>query len=296
MNSATIESVISAEQEQEQAARAAPAGISLTQPPLQATAIAVQGLSKSFGSTAVLHDINLSIEAGKVTCLIGPSGSGKSTLLRCMAFLEEATAGGILINGQPLGFETGPGGERKRLSEPRIREVRSQIGMCFQQFNLWPHMTALDNVCEALVSVKKMTRADAHKIGMAQLAKVGLQARAKHYPAQLSGGQQQRVAIARALALAPRIMLFDEPTSALDPELTGEVLKVMRDLAAEGMTMVVVSHEIGFAASVGSKIVFLDQGRILLEGAPQQVFSKPRHPRLEQFLDTYLDRGAAMLV
>ena len=156
MNSATIESVISAEQEP--AARAAPAGISLTQPPLQATAIAVQGLSKSFGSTAVLHDINLSIEAGKVTCLSGPSGSGKSTLLRCMAFLEEATAGGILINGQPLGFETGPGGERKRLSEPRIREVRSQIGMCFQQFNLWPHMTALDNVCEALVSVKNDTR------------------------------------------------------------------------------------------------------------------------------------------
>ena len=259
-------------------------------------AISVRGVSKSFGPVEVLHNIDLDIEAGQVTCLIGPSGSGKSTLLRCMAFLEEATAGTILINGQPLGFEQQANGQRLRLSAERTREVRSQIGMCFQQFNLWPHMTALGNVSEALKTVRGVPRAEAEERAMAQLKKVGLEARADHYPSQLSGGQQQRVAIARALALEPKIMLFDEPTSSLDPELTGEVLNVMRALADDGMTMVVVSHEIGFAASVGAKIAFLDQGRLLLEGTPQKVFGKPRHPRLDQFLDTYLDRGAAMLV
>ena len=265
-------------------------------PTMTKHAITVQGLSKSFGQTEVLHDVNLNIEEGQVTCLIGPSGSGKSTLLRCMAFLEEATAGTITINDQPLGFEALPNGERRRLSPEQIRAVRLQIGMCFQQFNLWPHMTALGNVSEALRTVQKMSKPEAEERAMVQLKKVGLEARADHYPSQLSGGQQQRVAIARALALEPKIMLFDEPTSSLDPELTGEVLNVMRALAADGMTMVVVSHEIGFAASMGSKIAFLDHGRLLLEGTPQQVFGKPRHPRLDQFLDTYLDRGAAMLV
>jgi polar amino acid transport system ATP-binding protein len=265
-------------------------------PTMTKHAITVQGLSKSFGQTQVLHDVDLNIEEGQVTCLIGPSGSGKSTLLRCMAFLEEATAGTITINGQPLGFEALPNGERRRLSPEQIRAVRLQIGMCFQQFNLWPHMTALGNVSEALKTVQKMSKPEADERAMVQLKKVGLEARADHYPSQLSGGQQQRVAIARALALEPKIMLFDEPTSSLDPELTGEVLNVMRALAADGMTMVVVSHEIGFAASMGSKIAFLDHGRLLLEGTPQQVFGKPRHPRLDQFLDTYLDRGAAMLV
>ncbi len=259
-------------------------------------AISVRGVSKSFGPVEVLHNIDLDIEAGQVTCLIGPSGSGKSTLLRCMAFLEEATTGSILVNGQPLGFSLDANGQRVRLSAERTREVRSQIGMCFQQFNLWPHMTALGNVSEALKTVRGIPRAEAEERAMAQLKKVGLEERAGHYPSQLSGGQQQRVAIARALALEPKIMLFDEPTSSLDPELTGEVLNVMRALAEDGMTMVVVSHEIGFAASVGSKIAFLDQGRLLLEGSPQTVFGKPRHPRLDQFLDTYLDRGAAMLV
>jgi polar amino acid transport system ATP-binding protein len=259
-------------------------------------AISVQGLSKSFGPTQVLHSVDLNIEEGQVTCLIGPSGSGKSTLLRCMAFLEEATEGTITINGQPLGFEPLPDGTRRRLPPEQIRTVRSQIGMCFQQFNLWPHMTALGNVSEALKTVKKISKSEAEGLAMVQLKKVGLEARADHYPSQLSGGQQQRVAIARALALEPKIMLFDEPTSSLDPELTGEVLNVMRGLAQDGMTMVVVSHEIGFAASVGGKIAFLDHGKLLLEGTPQQVFGKPRHPRLDQFLDTYLDRGAAMLV
>lgn len=259
-------------------------------------AISVRSVSKSFGPIEVLHNIDLDIEAGQVTCLIGPSGSGKSTLLRCMAFLEETTTGSILIECQPLGFEQAADGLRVRLSPERIREARSAIGMCFQQFNLWPHMTALGNVSEALKTVRGIARAEAEERAMAQLKKVGLEARADHYPSQLSGGQQQRVAIARALALEPKIMLFDEPTSSLDPELTGEVLNVMRALAEDGMTMVVVSHEIGFAASVGAKIAFLDHGRLLLEGSPQQVFGKPRHPRLDQFLDTYLDRGAAMLV
>ncbi|MEI7515984.1 MAG: amino acid ABC transporter ATP-binding protein, partial [Betaproteobacteria bacterium] len=221
---------------------------------------------------------------------------GKSTFLRCMAFLEEATTGTILVNGEPLGFAQEEGGQRVRLSPQRIREVRSQVGMCFQQFNLWPHMTALGNVSEALKTVRKMPRAQAEERAMEQLKKVGLEQRAGFYPSQLSGGQQQRVAIARALALEPKIMLFDEPTSSLDPELTGEVLNVMRSLAADGMTMVVVSHEIGFAASVAHRIAFLDHGRLLLNGTPEEVFGKPRHPRLDQFLDTYLDRGAAMLV
>lgn len=261
-----------------------------------ASAISVRGVSKRFGQTEVLHGIDLDIAHGQVTCVIGPSGSGKSTLLRCMAFLEEATAGTILINGEPLGFSQQQGSERVRLSPQRIREVRSHIGMCFQQFNLWPHMTALGNVSEALKTARGVPKALAEERAMAQLKKVGLEDRAGHYPSQLSGGQQQRVAIARALACEPKIMLFDEPTSSLDPELTGEVLKVMRDLAADGMTMVVVSHEIGFAASVAHRITFLDQGRLLLQGTPSEVFGKPRHPRLDQFLDTYLDRGAAMLV
>ena len=262
----------------------------MTQP-----AIAIQHVSKSFGQTEVLQDISLDIPAGMVTCLIGPSGSGKSTLLRCVAFLEEASAGIILVNGEPLGFSAASNGGRVRLPPASIRTVRARIGMVFQQFNLWPHMTALGNVSEALKTVRGLSRGEAEARAMRQLDKVGLSERAGHYPSQLSGGQQQRVAIARALALEPQIMLFDEPTSSLDPELTGEVLNVMRALAADGMTMVVVSHEIGFAASVGQQIAFLDKGRLLLTGTPQEVFGKPRHPRLDQFLDTYLDRGAAML-
>ncbi|TWD47974.1 amino acid ABC transporter ATP-binding protein (PAAT family) [Agrobacterium vitis] len=258
-------------------------------------AISVFKLVKRFGSNTVLSDINLDIPEGKVSCLIGPSGSGKSTLLRCMAFLEEASEGMITVNGEALGYFERPDGQRERLPAGQIRAVRSKIGMVFQQFNLWPHMTALGNVSEALKTVHKVPKREAEDRAMVQLKKVGLENRAGHYPSQLSGGQQQRVAIARALALQPKIMLFDEPTSALDPELTGEVLNVMRDLAAEGMTMVVVSHEIGFAATVGQQISFLDQGKLLFTGAPSDVFAKPRHPRLEQFLDTYLDRGASML-
>ena len=263
---------------------------------MTSAALSIKGLHKRFGETQVLHGLDLEIPRGQVSCLIGPSGSGKSTLLRCMAFLEEATSGMILVNGEPLGFSENGEGKRVKLPAARIRSVRSQIGMVFQQFNLWPHMTALGNVSEALKTVRRLPRREAEERAMAQLRKVGLENRAGHYPSQLSGGQQQRVAIARALALEPKIMLFDEPTSSLDPELTGEVLNVMRALAADGMTMVVVSHEIGFAASVGHKIAFLDHGRLILNGTPQEVFRKPRHARLDQFLDTYIDRGAAMLI
>ena len=247
-------------------------------------AISVRGVSKRFGQTEVLHGIDLDIPNGQVTCVIGPSGSGKSTLLRCMAFLEEATEGTILISGEPLGFSQEAGGQRVRLGPQRIREVRSHIGMCFQQFNLWPHMTALGNVSEALKTARSVPKAQAEERAMAQLRKVGLEDRAGHYPSQLSGGQQQRVAIARALACEPKIMLFDEPTSSLDPELTGEVLKVMRDLAAEGRTMIVVTHEMGFAREVSNHVLFLHQGRVEEQGHPRDVLSHPQSDRLQQFL------------
>jgi polar amino acid transport system ATP-binding protein len=261
-----------------------------------ASAISIRHLCKSYGQAEVLHGIDLEIARGTTTCLIGPSGSGKSTLLRCVAFLEAATRGTILVNGQPLGFEEQPDGRRVRLPAHTIRKVRSGIGMVFQQFNLWPHMTALGNVTEALVTVQGLPRQEADARGMAQLQRVGLEARARHYPSELSGGQQQRVAIARALALQPKILLFDEPTASLDPELTGEVLNVMRDLGGAGMTMIIVTHEIGFAATVGDRIVFLDHGRVLLNGTPTELFAGARHPRLTQFLETYLDRGTAMLL
>ena len=260
------------------------------------SAVIAKNVSKSFGKTEVLNGIDFEIAGGATTCLIGPSGSGKSTLLRCIAFLEETTSGTISILGEPLGFSEDAEGRRTRLPAQRIRAVRSQIGMVFQQFNLWPHMTALGNVREALITVQRLPRKEADARAMVQLERVGLGNRATHYPAELSGGQQQRVAIARALALQPKILLFDEPTSSLDPELTGEVLNVMRELATEGMTMVVVTHEIGFAATVGQHIGFLDHGKLLLKGPPQEVFGEPRHPRLAQFLETYLDRGAATLV
>ena len=259
-------------------------------------AVRIRDVHKSFGSTEVLKGIELSVPKGSTTCLLGPSGSGKSTLLRCIAFLEETTSGIIEIDGDPLGFADEGGGRRTRLSPSETRRVRARIGMVFQQFNLWPHMTALGNVTEALVTVQGMKRAAANELGKEQLARVGLSDRGHHYPSELSGGQQQRVAIARALALSPDILLFDEPTASLDPELTGEVLNVMRELAKTGMTLVVVTHEIGFAASVGEKIAFLDHGKLLLDGPPGEIFAPPRHPRLEQFLETYLDRGAATLV
>lgn len=259
-------------------------------------AVRTRKLVKDFGATRVLDGISLEVARGEVTCIVGPSGSGKSTLLRCIAFLEEPSEGFIEIDGEPLGFASGPDGRRVRLPLSVTRQVRSHVGMVFQQFNLWPHMTALGNVSEALVRVRRLPRKEAEARAMARLEAVGLAQRAGHYPSELSGGQQQRVAIARALALEPRILLFDEPTSSLDPELTGEVLNVMRDLAGSGITMIVVTHEIGFAASVASRIVFLDHGKVLVEGSSAEVFGKPRHARIDQFLETYLDRGAATLL
>jgi polar amino acid transport system ATP-binding protein len=258
-------------------------------------AVTVTGLVKRFGAVTVLDGVDLVAPAGEVTCLIGPSGSGKSTLLRCVALLETPSAGSITVGGRPLGFRM-EAGRPVPLPAAETRAVRSQIGMVFQQFNLWPHKTALGNVAEALLTVRHLPRQAAEATAMAQLEKIGLADRARHYPAQLSGGQQQRVAIARALALEPKLMLFDEPTSSLDPELTGEVLNVMRTLAAEGMSMIVVSHAIGFVASVASRVVFLDQGRVVVSGTPEQVFARPRHPRLTQFLETHVDREAIRLL
>ncbi|GAB4064497.1 amino acid ABC transporter ATP-binding protein [Ancylobacter sonchi] len=252
--------------------------------------IDVRGVWKRFGTAEVLKGIDLAIRKSEVTCIIGPSGSGKSTLLRCIAFLEEYSEGEIYIEGELLGFSL-ENGKRRRVSDAEVARVRRNVGFVFQQFNLWPHMTALENVAMPLKLARGIAREDAEKRARRMLEKVGLGHRAEAYPSQLSGGQQQRVGIARALAMEPHIMLFDEPTSALDPELVGEVLQVMRDLAAEGMTMAVVTHEMGFAAQVADTVVFIDHGVIAASGSPQQVFRKDENPRLRQFLQNYFERN-----
>ncbi|WP_290128768.1 amino acid ABC transporter ATP-binding protein [Paraburkholderia fungorum] len=261
--------------------------IPLTRRPL----IQVHGLGKQYGENEVLRGVDLEIDKSEVVCVIGPSGSGKSTLLRCVAALETYDRGEVLIEGELLGYIE-RNGRRMRASQGEINRVRRNVGMVFQQFNLWPHMTALGNVIEALQRVRGQSRDEAKRRGMAMLETVGLAHKADSYPAKLSGGQQQRVAIARALAMEPHIMLFDEPTSALDPELVGEVLQVMKQLARDGMTMMVVTHEMGFAAQVANKVVFIDQGKIAVQGSPQQVFHDAAQPRLRQFLQNYFDRNA----
>jgi polar amino acid transport system ATP-binding protein len=243
------------------------------------TAILVRNLHKSFGKTEVLHGIDLAVAPKEVTCLIGPSGSGKSTLLRCIAFLEEATSGSILVEGQPLGFEEKPDGSRQRLPQARIRAVRSQIGMVFQQFNLWPHMTALGNVSEALKTARGMPRKDAEERAMAQLSKVGLANRAEHYPSQLSGGQQQRVAIARALINNPPLLFADEPTGNLDSRTSKEVLQMFEQLnAEEGITIILVTHDANVAHTARRTIRISDG---LIEagafGAEGNVPAEPGH-------------------
>jgi polar amino acid transport system ATP-binding protein len=245
--------------------------------------VVVEGVGKSFGNTRVLRDVNLRIQKSNVICIIGPSGSGKSTLLRCIAFLEEYSEGRILIEGKCLGFVQTEG-KRIRASDRQITQVRRNIGMVFQQFNLWPHMTVLGNVTEALLRVKKQGKTVAMTAAQKVLHRVGMSEKLASYPSQLSGGQQQRVAIARALAMNPHIMLFDEPTSALDPELVGEVLQVMKGLAQEGMTMVVVTHEMKFAAEVADRVIFMDAGTVVEEGTPQELFNNPKSDRLKQFL------------
>jgi len=253
--------------------------------------IAVRGVRKRFGEHEVLRGVDLSVARSEVVCLIGPSGSGKSTLLRCVNFLEAYDSGEIRIDGYLIGYED-TGGKRRSMSGRKLRDMRREIGMVFQHFNLWPHMTALRNVAEPLLRVRGLPTAEATERARAMLARVGLADRAEAFPSHLSGGQQQRVAIARALAMQPRLMLFDEPTSALDPELVGEVLEVMRSLAAEGMTMLIVTHEMGFAAHVADRIAFIDQGRILDDGPPREVFHESREPRVREFLQTYHDRNS----
>ncbi|MGI6226413.1 MAG: ectoine/hydroxyectoine ABC transporter ATP-binding protein EhuA [Peptococcales bacterium] len=245
--------------------------------------IKVENISKSFGSLKVLNDINLHISSGEVVVVIGPSGSGKSTLLRCLNYLEKIDAGKIYIDGKLTGMKE-VNGKLKKVPAKEIYKMRENIGMVFQRFNLFPHMTVLENIIEAPIMVKRINKDEATKRALMLLEKVGLEEKANAYPSHLSGGQQQRVAIARALAMEPKIMLFDEPTSALDPELVGEVLAVMKDLAKEGMTMVVVTHEMTFARDVADRVLFMDEGKILEEGPPSHIFTNPNHPRTREFL------------
>ncbi len=234
-------------------------------------------LHKKFGNLHVLKGINMEVDRGEVVVIIGPSGSGKSTLLRCMNRLEEPTKGKVILDGVEI-------------TDPKvdINKIRQRIGIVFQQFNLFSHLTALENITLPLRVVKKIPKEEAERIAMKFLKKVGLEDKADHYPHQLSGGQQQRVAIARALAMNPEVMLFDEVTSALDPELVKEVLDVMRQLARDGMTMIVVTHEMGFAREVGDRVIFMDKGRIVEEGTPEEIFTNPKHERTRRFLSMIL--------
>nr|WP_152944758.1 amino acid ABC transporter ATP-binding protein [Desulfofundulus thermobenzoicus] len=234
-------------------------------------------MHKRFGRLEVLRGIDCHIAPREVVVVIGPSGSGKSTFLRCLNLLEQPTDGEVWVDGVNL---TDP--------KTNINEIRQEVGMVFQRFNLFPHKTALENITLAPMKVRRLTRQQAQEVAYNLLAKVGLSDKADVYPDQLSGGQQQRVAIARALAMRPKVMLFDEPTSALDPEMVGEVLAVMKNLAREGMTMVVVTHEMGFAREVGDRVLFMDEGRILEEGTPEQVFNRPQNERLKGFLSKIL--------
>ncbi|MBQ4212388.1 MAG: amino acid ABC transporter ATP-binding protein [Selenomonas sp.] len=238
--------------------------------------IVIENLHKAFGEVEVLKGVNLHIKPQEVVALIGPSGSGKSTLLRCMNYLEEPTSGKVTVAGTPLD------------GEANINKVREEVGMVFQRFNLFPHMTALENIMLAPLKVKKVSKADAEKKARELLDRVGLADKADNYPSQLSGGQQQRVAIARALAMEPKVMLFDEPTSALDPEMVGEVLDVMRSLAKDGMTMAIVTHEMGFAREVADRVLFIDGGGILEQGTPAEIFEHPQQERTKSFLSKVL--------
>lgn len=239
--------------------------------------IKIKNLHKSFNKLEVLKGIDLTVKEGEVVCIIGPSGSGKSTMLRCINLLEVPTKGEIIVDNYDI-----------TAKKANLNLIRRNIGMVFQQFNLFPHLTILENITLAPMKVKKMKQAEAEELAKELLKKVGLEDKAESYPAQLSGGQQQRIAIARALAMKPDIMLFDEPTSALDPEMVGEVLAVMKDLADAGMTMVVVTHEMGFAREVASRVLFMDEGYVCEEGTPEEVFDNPKNPRTQAFLSKVL--------
>jgi polar amino acid transport system ATP-binding protein len=239
--------------------------------------IKVNNLNKKFGKLHVLKGIDAEINKGEVVVVIGPSGSGKSTFLRCLNLLEEPTEGEIIFEGVSITDK-----------KTDINRLREKMGMVFQQFNLFPNMTVLDNITLAPKNLKKLSKEEAEKIAFTLLKRIGLEDKATSYPAQLSGGQKQRIAIARALAMSPDVMLFDEPTSALDPEMVGEVLDVMKELASEGMTMIVVTHEMGFAREVGDRVLFMDEGTILEEGAPEEIFKNPKQARTQDFLKKVL--------
>ncbi|WHZ58226.1 MULTISPECIES: amino acid ABC transporter ATP-binding protein [Metabacillus] len=241
--------------------------------------ITVKNLRKSFGTVEVLKDINAIVQEKEVVCVIGPSGSGKSTFLRCLNLLEEISGGEVVINGHDI---TNP------KTKININKVRQEVGMVFQHFNLFPHKTVLENITLGPIKIRGTQKAEAEKLALELLDKVGLREKANSYPGELSGGQKQRVAIARALAMNPKIMLFDEPTSALDPEMVGDVLEVMKQLAKEGMTMVVVTHEMGFAREVGDRVIFMDGGYIVEENEPNEIFGNPQHERTKSFLSKVL--------
>ncbi|MBM0261744.1 amino acid ABC transporter ATP-binding protein [Corynebacterium macginleyi] len=249
--------------------------------------ISAENVHKSFGQFEVLKGIDLEVQRGEVACLLGPSGSGKSTFLRCVNHLDKITAGRLYVDGELIGYRE-KNGILYEISEKQAAQQRSDIGMVFQSFNLFPHRTVIENIIEAPMQVKKVPENKARKRAMELLEEVGLAAKADNFPVQLSGGQQQRVAIARAVAMDPKLMLFDEPTSALDPELVGEVLRVMKDLAAQGMTMLVVTHEMGFAREVADKIFFMDGGVVLESGTPAEVLDNPQQPRTKEFLSSLL--------
>jgi polar amino acid transport system ATP-binding protein len=249
--------------------------------------IIAEQVHKRFGRLEVLKGVSLEVQPGEVMCMLGPSGSGKSTFLRCINHLEQIDAGRLWVDGELVGYRQS-GDKLYELRDAEVCRKRSEIGMVFQLFNLFGHMTVLENVIEAPIRVKGVPKPEAVKRGKELLDQVGLADKLNNYPSQLSGGQQQRVAIARALAMQPKLMLFDEPTSALDPELVGEVLAVMRDLAASGMTMIVVTHELGFAREVAGRVAFFDEGRVVEIGPPQQVLNAPQHARTRDFIDAVI--------
>jgi polar amino acid transport system ATP-binding protein len=249
------------------------------------TILDIKGLRKTYGQHEVLKSVDCTVEEGEVISIIGSSGSGKTTMLRCINMLEEFQGGTIRLDGEEIGYHV-DGGTRRRKGEKEIARQRALTGMAFQQFNLFPHMSAAENVMLGLVKVKKMAKPEARALAEKWLDRVGLGDRANHYPGQLSGGQQQRVAIARAIAMSPRLMLFDEVTSALDPELVGEVLQVIKGLAADGMTMLLVTHEMRFAFEVSARVIFMNQGVICEEGDPKEMFVRPKTERLAEFLKT----------
>ncbi|MBY3381802.1 amino acid ABC transporter ATP-binding protein [Rhizobium laguerreae] len=249
--------------------------------------VQARNVQKSFGALKVLTGVTLNVHRQDVVCIMGPSGSGKSTFLRCINHLEKINGGEISVNGELVGYRR-EGNKLYELSEKEVAKHRMNVGMVFQQFNLFPHFSVLENIIEAPIRVKGESKAAATEYAFELLDKVGLRAKADSYPRQLSGGQQQRVAIARSLAMRPKVMLFDEPTSALDPEMVGEVLAVMKQLAAEGMTMIVVTHEAGFAREVANQVIFMDGGVVVEQGNPGEIFGNPQHPRTKDFLSSVL--------